>query len=144
MEDKSLIYFILDDINKFHKTLEEVFTVSSGVRHQSLLESAVSAPFQTWGGVELYPSVYEKAAQLCFALSKNHPFVDGNKRTAIHTMLVYLAVNDLEIRYDIDDMEEVILQLTTDTITTTDLAAWLEERARKFNINFYKEENLAD
>lgn len=51
-----------------------------GLRDEGLLESALSAPFQSFGDVDAYPSLPQKAARLCYGLVKNHPFTDGNKR----------------------------------------------------------------
>ena len=65
---------------------------SSGLRDEGMLDSALNAPFQTFGGEDVYPSLQQKAARLCFGLVKNHPFVDGNKRIGAHVMLVFLAL----------------------------------------------------
>ena len=65
---------------------------SSGLREEGMLDSALNAPFQTFGGEDAYPSLQQKAARLCFGLVKNHPFVDGNKRIGAHVMLVFLAL----------------------------------------------------
>ena len=66
---------------------------SSGLRDEGMLDSALNAPFQTFGGEDVYPSLQQKAARLCFGLVKNHPLVDGNKRIGAHVMLVFLALN---------------------------------------------------
>ena len=66
---------------------------SSGLRDEGMLDSALNAPFQTFGGEDVYPSLQQKAARLCFGLAKNHPLVDGNKRIGAHVMLVFLALN---------------------------------------------------
>jgi len=65
---------------------------------RALLESALGNPRQTFGGKELYPSVTEKAAILYYSLIKNHPFRNGNKRTATAALLVFLYINDLWLR----------------------------------------------
>ena len=59
---------------------------STGLRDEGILDSALNAPFQTFGGEDVYPSLQQKAARLCFGLVKNHPFVDGNKRIGTHVM----------------------------------------------------------
>ena len=71
---------------------------SSGLRDEGMLDSALNAPFQTFGGEDVYPSLQQKAARLCFGLVKNHPFVDGNKRIGAHVMLVFLALNGIELQ----------------------------------------------
>ena len=82
------IQFTVQDIYELHIQLEETFILSSGIRDENLLASAVNTPFQTLMGNDLYPSIYDKAAQLCYGIANNHPFTDGNKRTALHSMYV--------------------------------------------------------
>lgn len=62
-----------------HERLIEATGGSAGIRDEGMLDSALSNPFQSFGGEELYPSIQAKAAQLCFGLVKNHSMVDGNK-----------------------------------------------------------------
>ena len=83
-----------------HSALIEEFGGIDGVRDDGLLESALAAPFQTFGGEPVYPSLQAKAAQLGFGLICNHPFLDGNKRIGVHAMLVFLAVNGIELCYE--------------------------------------------
>ena len=78
------IQFTLQDIYELHAQLESAFVLSPGVRDENLLASAVYTPFQTFMENDLYPSIYDKAAQLCYGIANNHPFTDGNKRTALH------------------------------------------------------------
>ena len=80
------IQFTVQDIYELHIQLEETFILSSGIRDENLLASAVNTLFQTFMGNDLYPSIYDKAAQLCYGIANNHPFTDGNKRTALHSM----------------------------------------------------------
>lgn len=120
------IQFILEDIISFHTELEQVFVVETGIHDRGLLESAVNAPFQTFGGVDLYPTVFDKAARLCYGLTKDHPFNDGNKRTAVHSMLVYLEVNDISIAYDREELEGIIISIADDSMSSKELSKWLE------------------
>lgn len=64
-----------------------------GVRDEGLLESAVNAPFQTFDNVQLYKTIEAKAARLGYSLISNHAFVDGNKRTGMMAMLLFLELN---------------------------------------------------
>lgn len=72
---------------------------SQGTCDEDLLDSALMSPFQTFDEIELYPSIPEKAAQLCYFMINNHPFVDGNKRAGIHIMLIFLELNHYSIKY---------------------------------------------
>ena len=98
---------------------------SSALRDEGMLDSALNAPFQTFGGEDVYPSLLQKAAHLCFGLVKNHPFVDGNKRTGAHVMLVLLALNGIELQHTQAELSDVILQLAAGTIQSSDLLDWI-------------------
>ena len=98
---------------------------SSGLRDEGMLDSALNTPFQTFAGKDVYPSLQQKAARLCFGLVKNHPFVDGNKRIGAHVMLVFLALNGIELQHTQTELSEVILQLAAGTLQSTDLLDWI-------------------
>ena len=98
---------------------------SSGLRDGGMLDSALNAPFQTFGGEDVYPSLQQKAARLCFGLVKNHPFLDGNKRIGAHVMLVFLALNGIELQHTQTELSDVILQLAAGTIQSSDLLNWI-------------------
>ena len=100
---------------------------SSGLRDEGMLNSALNDPFQTFGKEDMYPSLQQKAARLCFGLVKNHPFVDGNKRIGAHAMLVFLALNGVELQHLQAELSDVILQLTAGEIEATDLLRWILE-----------------
>lgn len=72
---------------------------SFGLRDRGLLESAVYSADSSFGDVEVYPSLEEKAARLAFAITGNHAFVDGNKRTGMLVMLLTLRLNGRTLRY---------------------------------------------
>lgn len=121
------IQFTLQDIYELHTQLENAFVLSSGVRDENLLASAVNTPFQTFMGNDLYPSLYDKAAQLCYGIANNHPFTDGNKRTALHSMYVYLIINGFDITATQQDVENMIIDVAADNMTNTELAQWLRD-----------------
>lgn len=98
---------------------------SSGLRDEGMLDSALNTPFQTFAGKDVYPSLQQKAARLCFGLVKNHPFVDGNKRIGAHVMLVFLALNGIELQHTQTELSKVILQLEAGTLQSTDLLDWI-------------------
>ena len=120
------IQFTIQDIYELHNQLEESFILSSGVRDENLLASAVNTPFQTFMGNDLYPSIYDKAAQLCYGIVKNHPFTDGNKRTALHSMYVYLIINEFDITATQQEVEDLIINVAVGNMTNTELAEWLQ------------------
>ena len=98
---------------------------SSGLLDEGLLDSALNAPFQTFGEEDVYPSLQQKAARLCFGLVKNHPFVDGNKRIGAHAMLVFLALNGVELQHSQTELSDVILRLAAGEIEAHELLHWI-------------------
>ena len=129
--EKDTIAIILDDVLAFHKQMEKNFVMDKDIHDMGLLESAVSTPFQTFGGQELYPSLLDKAARLCYGLAKNHPFRDGNKRSAVHSMLVFLYINEIELEYTQLELEEMIIAVADNRMSSDELKDWIEKRIQK-------------
>lgn len=120
-----MIRFSQTQIFLLHEQLISETGGASGLREAGLLDSALNAPFQTFGGEDVYPSLLSKAARLCFGLVKNHPFIDGNKRIGAHAMLVFLALNGIELQYTQTELSDIILQLAASTIQPSDFLNWL-------------------
>ena len=127
----SRIQLVVDDVLYFHEEMERTSRMEKGVRDMGLLASAVNAPFQSFGGVELYPTLMEKAARLCYGIAKNHPFFDGNKRTALHSMLVFLAVNGCALEEQDAVLEEIIIDIAAGNLAPEDLTVWLNAKVRR-------------
>ncbi len=108
-----------------HRQLVEETGGSPELRDEGLLESALNAPFQSFGDASAYPSLQQKAARLGYGLVKNHPFVDGNKRVGAHVMLVFLAINGVELQYTQQELVDIILQVASGESRYEDLLAWL-------------------
>lgn len=121
------IQLTVQDIYELHRELENAFVLSSGVRDENLLASAVNTPFQTFMENDLYPSIFDKAAQLCYGIANNHPFTDGNKRTALHSMYVYLIINGYDITATQQDVENLIINVAAGNMTNVELAQWLRD-----------------
>ena len=129
------IQFTQQDIYGLHTQLENAFVLSPGVRDENLLASAVNTPFQTFMGNDLYPSIYDKAAQLCYGIANNHPFTDGNKRTALHSMYVYLIINGFNITATQQDVENMIIDVAAGNMTNAELTQWLRENTVEIDTN---------
>lgn len=100
---------------------------TGGIRDESLLDSALNAPFQAFDGVDAFPSIVPKAARLGYGLIKNHAFVDGNKRIGAHVMLVFLALNKIELEYTQTELSDTILKVAADEYGFEDLLKWVIE-----------------
>ena len=86
------------EVLELHRLVLEQSGGPDGLRDQNGLESAVAQPGMTFAGQDLYPTMVETAAALCFSLVMNHPFVDGNKRVGHLAMETLLALNGKEIK----------------------------------------------
>lgn len=108
-----------------HAQLIEETGGSLGLRDDGLLESALSAPFQSFSGDDMFPSVQQKAARLAYGLIKNHPFVDGNKRIGAHAMLVFLAINGVELEYEQKSLSDIFLAVASGACEYDDVLRWI-------------------
>ena len=113
-----------------HEQLIEATGGSHGVRDEGMLESALATPFQSFGGMQTYPSLQQKAARLCYGLVRNHPFIDGNKRIGAHAMLVFLALNGIDLTYTQDELTDIILSVAASVADYDALLKWLLEHEK--------------
>ena len=114
-----------EQIFMLHTQLIQQTGGSDGVRDYNLLDSALENPFQSFGGEELYPTIQAKAARLGYGLIKNHCMIDGNKRIGTHAMLVFLALNGIELKYTQKELYETILDIAAGKIGYEDLLQWV-------------------
>ena len=121
-------YLSLSQVLFLHQRLIEQSGGTSGTRDQNALESALAQPKMTFEGKELYPTLAEKAAALCYSLISNHPFVDGNKRIGHAVMEVFLVINGYEIAAAIDEQEEIMLKLASSKMERSDFIDWLKDK----------------
>ena len=118
-------------IINLHSELIKFFGGIDGIRDENLLDSAIETPFQTFGGQDLYPTLIEKAARLAYALIKNHPFLDGNKRIGAHAMLVFLEINNVKISYDDAELIKIIFGVADNSLTYEKFLNFLENHIEK-------------
>lgn len=85
----------------------------------------------TFDEEDLYPTVEEKAAALCFSLVMNHPFIDGNKRVGHAAMETFLVLNGWELVATVDDSEATILLLAAGELEREELLEWVKSRLRR-------------
>ena len=113
---------------RMHEELIATTGGSSGIRDESLLEAALVAPFVSFGGVDLYPTLEQKAARLGYGLIKNHAMIDGNKRIGAHTMLVFLALNGIRLQYTQEELYTIILDVAAGKSSQDNLLTWIQNR----------------
>lgn len=95
-----------------------------GVRDVGLLESAVARPRATFDGIDLYPTLFDKAAALMESLILNHPFVDGNKRVAITAASLFMLRNGRRVVVGNDELEQFTLQVVNGRPPLDELSLW--------------------
>ena len=98
---------------------------AEGLRDEGLLDSALNAPFQSFGGTDVYPSIQQKGARLGYGLIQNHAFVDGNKRIGAHAMLVFLALNGIELAYTQSELSDMILAVAAGNLPFDGMVKWI-------------------
>ncbi len=123
-------YLTLGEIVELHHMITETSGGATGIRDLGALESAVAQPKATFDLVDLYPSLVDKAAVLCFSIVQNHPFVDGNKRTGHAAMSTFLLLNGAEVEATIDEQEQLMLDLAAGRIRRDQLTAWLSKHIK--------------
>lgn len=106
-----------------------------GIRDRNLLESSVEQIKQEIFGTELYPTIEKKAARLCYSIVKNHPFNDGNKRTALMCVIEFLNINGYELKYgDTDSGDKKFAKLINSVAASekdeSDIETFIEKGIR--------------
>ncbi len=126
-----MIKFSKDKVLLLHQLITEETGGDNGVRDFGLLDSALESVYQTFDGVELYPTKEEKGARLGYTLISNHAFVDGNKRIGMYVMLAFLQVNGIRIHPTNEEVARVGLAVAAGEMHYKDLLTWVKENAAK-------------
>ncbi len=126
-----MIYLHKQQILKLHNQIINEFGGIHGIRDERLLDSALANPLQTFAGLDLYPTCVDKAVQLCYGLIKNHPFLDGNKRIALHSMLILLSINGLKIEIAHNELTDIIFKVADITFSYQALLLTLKEKIKE-------------
>lgn len=121
-----MIYLTVEQIIFIHNRSIERFGGVYGIRDRGLLEASAARPMATFGTIDLYRDIYSKAAALGHSILLNHPFIDGNKRTAFTSMDLFLQENGLIISADDDECEAMILNVINKIYDDKGLAEWLK------------------
>lgn len=120
-----LDFLTLDEALALHADQNRRYGGQGGLLHLDLLGSAFATPRATFGGEYLHPTIFEMAAAYLFHTSQNHPFIDGNKRTALAATLAFLWMNDYEVVADSDELEELVLGVARGEVSKAAIAVFL-------------------
>jgi death-on-curing protein len=122
----TLKYLSAEEILRLHFQIIEDFGGSHGVRDEGRLKSVVDASRQEVFGREQYPMIYEKAAVYLRNIIGDHPFSDGNKRTALTVCGILLKRNSKSLTASPKDLEDFTVKVATDHLGVADITMWLE------------------
>lgn len=122
-------YLTPENIIQIHFEIIEETGGSHGLRDLNLLKSAVERPKTSFGGKDLYPNIYLKGASLIHSLLLNHPFVDGNKRTAVLSLIEFLRLNGKDIQATQKEIVEFTLWVENKKPSVERISSWVEKHA---------------
>jgi death-on-curing protein len=114
-----------DQVILLHAVLIQRFGGAQGILNLNLLNSALAAPYQTFDGELLFPTIEEQAARLATGLIQNHPFLDGNKRIGIMVMLLTAEINGCIIEVDDEDLINLGFGIARGVISYKQTLEWL-------------------
>lgn len=117
----------IGDVLDIHNVLIQQFGGIPGVRDEGLLESALSQPKATFFGELLHPTIHSQAAAYLYHIAKNHPFLDGNKRTALGAMETFLRLNGYNLDLSDDEEYNMVMQVAIGEMSKEELSAFLEK-----------------
>ena len=120
----------LKEVEQVHKLLIDTFGGSHGIRDLSALLSALARPFQTFDNKELYPTPIDKAASLLESIVSNHPFIDGNKRTAYVLARLFLLQNRMDIKASQQDKYEFLMSIASGKMRFEEIVSWIEKHSK--------------
>ena len=121
-----MITLTKEQIIMLHEVIYERYGGSCGVLNEGMLDSALQAPFQTFGGEELFPDTKDKILRLAYGLIKNHSFRDGNKRIGALVLLVLLELNGWHVNATNEEFADIIMGIAASEKDEEDLKQWVE------------------
>lgn len=123
------VFLTLDEVLALHEDQIRRYGGATGLRDPGLLSSAVAKPRASFGGELLHESLFEMGAAYLYHPAKNHPFLDGNKRTALAACLAFLWLNDHQLEAGEDELTELVLGVAAGQVSKAQVAVFLESHA---------------
>lgn len=120
----------LKEVEIIHEILIEKFGGASGIRDTGILQSAIGRPYQTFDGIDLYPSPIDKAAAIFESIVTNHPFVDGNKRTGYVLMQLILKQHNLVLAASLDEKYDFVIKAAQSQFSYHEIRSWIDQHSQ--------------
>lgn len=124
------LFLTLDEVVALHADQLGRYGGEVGLVSPGLLSSALATPQATFDGELLHPTLPEMAAAYLFHICQNHPFLDGNKRTALAASLAFFWLNDREVIVDADELTEMVLGVARGEVTKAEVAVFLRAHSQ--------------
>ena len=121
-----MIWITADDVIQIHSRVIQRSGGMDGLRDRASLEAAVSAPMQSFGGQDLYPTTVEKIARLGYGLASNHAFVDGNKRIGAMMTQLLLKWNGFQMSLRSGELADMFIAIADGSAKESDLLDWIQ------------------
>lgn len=122
-------YLTPHQVLAIHDQMIKRFGGSNGLRDMGLFESAVMRPQASYDGNDLYENIFDKAAALLQSLLKNHPFVDGNKRTALASAGIFLKLNGYKLKNYHEEEVKFAVNVDNQNLTMEEISSWLKSHS---------------
>jgi death-on-curing protein len=124
------LFLTLDEVLALHELQVRLFGGARGTRDMGLLESAIGNAESTFDGRFLHETLFEIAAAYAYGICRNHPFVDGNKRTAAATALTFLDLNGVELTASEDDLYDLFVGVAKGHVSKAAVTVFFEGHGR--------------
>lgn len=129
MKSSKLKFITVTRVLVIHSYAVKRYGGSQGIRDLGLIESAVARPQSGFGGEYLYKNIFDMAASLLQSLLKNHPFVDGNKRTALFSTGLFLKLNGHKLKNTHEEEVEFAVKVDSQNLTLEEISTWLKKNS---------------
>jgi len=124
---KKIVFLTLAEVIEIHTDQIKRYGGTDAIRDMGLLSSAVAMPYASFHDTFLHADIFEMAAAYAFHISQNHPFVDGNKRAALASALVFLELNGITISDPHEKLYEAMMSLTSGNLNKAGFAEILRK-----------------
>ena len=124
------LFLALDEVLGLHAEQIRLFGGSSGIRDVGRLQPAMGSVEATFGGAFLHETILAMAAAYLYGICRSHPFIDGNKRTAVGAALTFLEMNGVEVDADEDAFYDLVIRVAEGRVSKASVTVFLEDHAR--------------
>lgn len=124
------VFLGLDEVIEIHHDQIKRYGGHPGIRDVEILKSAIAMPLATFDGNYLHTDIYKMAAAYLFHIVRDHPFIDGNKRTGAVASVVFLILNEIDVNADEADLESIVLQTAEGKVDKATIARFFEKNSQ--------------